>query len=378
MRFKTKSVHVGVNKDESYNSVITPIYPSSTFRFDNLKTTRGYDYTRSGNPTRKAAEENIASLEEGFAAYCTSTGMSAEAAVLHLLKAGDHVIAGNDIYGGTYRLMDTLFTKYNIEFSFVNMRDPENVTKAMKDNTKMVWVETPSNPLLNIIDIKAVSDIAIDNEALAVVDNTFMSPYFQRPFDLGADIIIHSTTKYLNGHSDVVGGAVVCKTEKLSDEIFYNVNSLGIGEAPFDSWLVLRGIKTLALRMEQHNSNGQKIAEFLDSHAGSIKTYYPGLTSHGQYELACRQMTGFGGMLSFDLDDTKVDLDTFFSRLKLFSLAESLGGVESLIEAPWYMSHASMTEEARAEAGIKRTNVRISAGIEDVEDLIEDLENALK
>jgi cystathionine gamma-synthase len=377
MRFLTKAVHTGVKKDDSYNSVITPIYPSSTFRFDSLGVNRGYDYTRSGNPTRKAAEENIAALEEGVAGYCTSTGMSAITALLHLLKTGDHVIAGNDIYGGTFRLMSSLFTDVGLQFSFVDMREPENVAKALRDNTKMIWIETPSNPLLNVVDIRSVCTLAKEHQCLSVVDNTFMSPYFQKPLRLGADIVMHSTTKYINGHSDVVGGVIVCKTKELSERVSYNVNALGVAEAPFDAWLVLRGIKTLGLRMEKHNANAQKIAEFLDSHPRAKKTYYPGLVSHPQYELSSKQMSGFGGMVSFDLDDSALDLDTFFSRLKYFSLAESLGGVESLVESPYYMSHSSMSEEARKEAGIQKSNVRLSIGIEDSEDLVQDIKQAL-
>lgn len=377
MKFGTKSVHIGVNKDTSYNSVTTPIYPSSTFAFEQIGKNRGYDYTRSKNPTRFAAEQNLAALEGGVAAYCTSTGMAAETAVLHLLKPDDHVIAGNDIYGGTYRLMAEIFSGLGILFDFIDMTNPDNVRKCIRKNTKMIWIETPSNPLLNIVDIKAVTDIASRENILTVADNTFMSPYFQKPFELGVDVIVHSTTKYINGHSDVVGGVVICKTEQVAEKIFFIVNSLGLGQAPFDSWLVLRGVKTLSLRMEKHNSNAGVIAEFLYNHPKSLKTYYPGLAGHPGHEIAKKQMSGFGGMVSFDLDTGKTGLDDFFSRLKYFSLAESLGGVESLIEAPWFMSHASMTEDARKEAKILPNNVRISIGIEDVDDLIEDLDQAL-
>ncbi|MBN2735543.1 MAG: PLP-dependent transferase [Spirochaetales bacterium] len=377
MKFNTKAVHEGVRKDESYNSVITPIYPSSTFRFDRIGENRGYDYTRSGNPTRKALEENIAALEEGVAASCTSTGMSASTAVLHLLKTGDHVITGNDIYGGTYRLMTSLFSDMGIKFDFIDMASVSNIKQYITSTTKMIWIETPSNPLLRIVDIRAICRIAQEQSLIVVVDNTFMTPYFQKPLLLGADISLHSTTKYINGHSDVVGGAIVSKTLDLAQKIYFNVNALGVSEAPFDSWLVLRGVKTLPLRMEKHQQNALKIAEFLNHHPKVIHTYYPGLKTHPNYELCQSQSSGFGAMLSFDLDESQLTLDDFFAKLKYYSLAESLGGVESLIEAPWYMSHASMSEEARNLAGIKKCNVRVSVGIEDSEDLIEDLSQAL-
>lgn len=378
MGFNTKAVHTGVAKDSQYQSVTTPLYTTSNFAFSDISTHTGYDYTRSGNPTRRAAEENIAALEGGVDARCTSTGMSAVTGVLHLLKAGDHVISGNDIYGGTFRLMHSIFSRLGITFSFIDMRDSKNVDSAMRENTRMVWIETPSNPLLNIVDIAAVAEIARKHNALSVVDNTFMTPYYQKPLQLGVDIVLHSTTKYINGHSDVVGGAIVSSTEALAEQIQFNVNALGIGEAPFDAWLVLRGVKTLGLRMEQHTRNAAAVAEFLQSHDKVETTYYPGLPTHPGHELASRQMTGFGGMVSFDFKPGAMPLNTFFSRLKYFTLAESLGGIESLVEAPYFMSHASMSEAARCEAGIKQTNVRLSIGIEDIDDLIDDLKSALK
>ena len=376
MKYDTQLVHTGVNKDPHFRSVITPIYPTSTFRFEKLGVKNEYDYTRSGNPTRRAAEECIAALEGGVSCACTSTGMSAEVLALHLIQSGDHVIAGDDIYGGTYRLMADVMTQWKVEFSFVNMRDLEQVKKAFQPNTKMVWVETPSNPLLNLVDITAVAEEANKNGSLVVADNTFTSPYLQSPFDLGVDVIVHSTTKYINGHSDVVGGAVVSKTEALAERIAYFCNALGVAEAPFDAWLVLRGVKTLSLRMNKHCENAHAVAEFLSGHRNVDRVYYPGLPDHPQHELAKRQMKKFGGMLSFDLKPG-CDLNSFFGRLKYFSLAESLGGVESLIEAPWHMSHASMNEEARAIAGIKPENIRVSVGIEDKEDLIADLKAGL-
>lgn len=379
LKFASKAVHTGVSKDSAYNSVITPLYPSSTFRFNKIGETNGYDYTRSGNPTRSALCENLAALEGGEAGYATATGMAAVTGVLHLLKSGDHVIAGNDIYGGTFRLLDSLFRNMGIETTFVNMGDPSNVKKEIRSNTKLIWIETPSNPLMNIVDIKAVSEIVnTDPYPLVCVDNTFPSPYLQRPLELGAHLVVHSTTKYINGHSDVVGGAIIAGTRELGDRVAYVVNALGIAQAPFDSWLVLRGVKTLGLRMEQHQKNARALAEFLEGHKAVKKVYYPGLKSHPQYELASTQMSGFGGMLSFDLDSGNYDIHKLFEHLSLYILAESLGGVESLIEAPWFMSHLSMPEEARREAGIDQFNIRVSLGIEDTEDLIADMAQGLE
>ncbi|MCA9407344.1 MAG: PLP-dependent transferase [Candidatus Omnitrophica bacterium] len=378
MDIRTKSVHNGVYKDKSYNSVTTPIYPTSTFAFDALGKNKGYDYTRSGNPTRTALEENIAALEGGVACSVTATGMAAVTAVLFYLKPGDHVITGDDIYGGTYRLFDQVFSKYGISFSFVNMRDLDAVQKAVNENTKMMWIETPSNPLLNIVDIEAVINAAKGKGIISVVDNTFLSPYFQSPFEFGADIVVHSTTKYLNGHSDVVGGAIIYKTKELEERGRFLVNALGVSEAPFDAWLVLRGVKTLAYRMEAHQANALAIAQFLENHPAVKKVYYPGLSSHPQYALIKKQMKGFGGMLSFELDTSKVSCDQLFSKLKYFSLAESLGGVESLIEHPWLMSHSSMGEKGLKSSGITQETIRVSVGIESAQDLIDDLTQALK
>jgi O-succinylhomoserine (thiol)-lyase len=378
MKIRTKSVHVGVNKDKSYNSVITPVYPTSTFYFDALGKNKGYDYTRSGNPTRAALEENIAALEGGVGCSATATGMAAVTALLFLLKPGDHIVTGDDIYGGTYRLFDQVFSKLGYSFSFINMRDLKAVEKAVRKETRMIWIETPSNPLLNIIDIEANTKIAKKNKLISVVDNTFLSPYFQRPFELGADLIVHSTTKYLNGHSDVVGGAIIYGSKQLEEKGRFLVNALGVSQAPFDAWLVLRGVKTLAQRMEAHQANAQKIAEFLEGHKNVKKVYYPGLKSHPQQSLIKKQMKGTGGMLAFELNTSKVGLEAFFKKLKYFALAESLGGVESLIEHPWSMSHSSMGEKALLSSGITKETIRVSVGIEDAEDLIEDLAGALK
>ena len=377
MQFETRCVHIGVDKDSAYLSATTPIYPSSTFRWDDLKTNRGFDYTRSGNPTRKALEENLTTLEGGIDCRATCTGMSAIAATMHLFQPGDHVIAGHDIYGGTYRLFDAVFRKMGIEFSFVKMGDPENVRKAMKPNTKCVWIETPSNPLLNIVDIAAICEVARKGGAISISDNTFLSPYLQRPFEHGCDIVVHSTTKYLNGHSDVVGGCVITRHKEHAEKVSYIVNALGLGCSPFDAWLVLRGVKTLGPRMEAHQRGAMAVAQFLDSHARVEHVYYPGLTDHPQHALAKRQQYGFGAMLSFDLKGGRPAVEKTLAKLKMFQLAESLGGVESLIEYPDTMSHASMGEAARREAGITEKTLRVSVGIEHPDDLIDDLKQGL-
>jgi cystathionine beta-lyase/cystathionine gamma-synthase len=377
MKLRTTAVHTGVYKDSSYNSVTTPIYPSSTFYFDSLGKHKGYDYTRSGNPTRSALEENIAALEGGVGCSATATGMAAITAVLFFLKPGDHIVTGDDIYGGTYRLFHQVFSKMGTTFSFLNMRHLDAVKEAIRPETKMIWIETPSNPLLNIIDLQAVIGLAKERGLLTVVDNTFLSPYFQRPFEFGADIVIHSTTKYLNGHSDVVGGAIVYARKDLEERGRFLVNALGISESPFDSWLVLRGVKTLAQRMEAHQSGALKVARFLETHPWVKKVYYPGLASHPQQGLIKKQMKGFGGMLAFELDTARVELNPFFNKLEYFCLAESLGGVESLIEHPWSMSHASMGEAGLKASGMTPETIRVSIGLEDPDDLIVDLKKAL-
>lgn len=377
MRFETKCVHVGVGKDESYKSVITPIYPSSTFAWDDLKTNRGFDYTRSGNPTRKALEENLAALEGGIDCRAMCTGMAAITATMHLFKPGDHIITGHDIYGGTYRLFDAVFSQMNIKFSFVRMGDPDEVRKAITPATKAIWIETPSNPLLNLVDIAALTKIAKEHKLITLADNTFMSPYFQRPFELGVDIVVHSMTKYLNGHSDVVAGCVITRDQENAEKISYICNALGLGCSPFDAWLVLRGLKTLGPRMEAHQRGSMALAEFLEGHSAVSRVYYPGLKSHPQYELAKRQMSGFGGMLSFDVKGGRAKAEQVMMNTKLFSMAESLGGVESLIEYPETMSHASISEESRRAAGISENTLRVSVGIEHPDDLIADMKQVL-
>ncbi|MBM4031349.1 MAG: PLP-dependent transferase [Planctomycetes bacterium] len=375
--FETLCVHQGVAKDTTYNAVITPIYATSTFAFEGPGRTKGYDYSRTANPTRTALEENLAALEGGARASATATGMAAETTVLHLFDAGAHLIAGHDIYGGTYRLFHNLFTQRAMAFSFVDMRDPANVARAITPATKGIWIETPSNPLLNLVDIAAVTAIAKARGLLTIADNTFLSPYFQRPLDLGVDVVVHSTTKYLNGHSDVVGGAIISKTAELGQRVFLLVNALGTCCSHFDAWLVLRGIKTLPLRMAAHERNALALARFLEGRPEAARVYYPGLPSHPQHELARRQMTGFGGMLSFDIRGGRDAAFRFIQSLQLFAFAESLGGVESLIEHPDSMSHASMIPGARAAAGISDGTIRISAGIESTEDLIADFAQAL-
>jgi cystathionine gamma-synthase len=378
MRLPTIAIHSGVDKDNSYNSVITPIYQTSTFRFENIGTTKGYDYTRTSNPTRKALEENIAALEGGLSAKAVATGMAATTTALHFLRAGDHVICTNDCYGGTERLLRTYSEMFGFQLSYVNMADLEAVRSAIRKNTKGFWIETPSNPLLNVVDIRSLAALAHECNALAFVDNTFLTPYFQSPFALGADIIIHSTTKYLNGHSDVVGGAVVVNRPELADRLHSIVNTLGVGQSPFDSWLVLRGIKTLIPRMKAHEENARVVADFLSQHPGVSRVYYPGLPSHPGHEIAKRQQRGFGGMVSFEVKNGIEKVNKVLRSTKIFALAESLGGIESLICHPATMTHASMNPELREKAGINERVIRLSIGIEDQSDLIEDLDQALK
>ena len=377
MRFETKCVHVGVDKDSTYNSCITPIYPTSTFRWVDLETNKGFDYTRSGNPTRQALEQSIAALEGGIDCKATSTGMSAITCAMYLFKPGDHIISGHDIYGGTFRLFSKVLTEYGLTFSFVNMSDPANVRAALTPQTKGIWIETPSNPLLNLVDLAAVTSIAKEAGAITLADNTFLSPYLQRPFEFGVDVVVHSTTKYLNGHSDVVGGAVVTRHQAHAERIAFMHNALGLACSPFDAWLVLRGIKTLGPRMEAHQRGAIAVAQMLAEHPKVERVYFPGLPTHPQHELAKRQQRGFGAMLSFDIQGGRAQAEKTMMATQLFQMAESLGGVESLIAYPVTMSHASMTPEARAAAGISEKTIRLSVGIESPADLVEDLRQAL-
>ena len=377
LRFETRCVHGGVHKDQQYNSVTTPIYPTSTFYWNSLESHSGYDYTRSSNPTRKALEENIAALEGGAGCVATSTGMSAIHCAMALLSPGDHVIAPADLYGGTFRLFDRFLQEKGIQFTFVDMTKLDLVAAAFRPNTKAVWIETPSNPLLKVIDIAAVTNLARSHSTISICDNTFLSPYLQRPIELGVDIVVHSTTKYINGHSDVVGGCVVSASPETAKRIAWICNALGLSCSPFDAWLVLRGIKTLGCRMEAQQASALRIAHFLESHPLVERVYYPGLESHPQHELAKRQQKGFGAMLAFDVRDGRPVAEKVCMNSRLFDVAESLGGIESLISFPTTMSHASMTPTARAAAGITEKTVRVSVGLEHADDLITDLQQAL-
>jgi cystathionine gamma-synthase len=377
----TQCVHAGVQPDPAYGAVMPPLYLSSTFAFKDICTNAGFDYTRSGNPTRAALEEAIALLEGGHGATCTSTGMSAILVALNLFEQGSHLISTVDCYGGTFRLLEHAKKAYGLEVTYLDLADLDGVKAAMKHNTRMIWIETPSNPLLRLTDIAAVAAIGHGQPGcLVAVDNTFLSPYLQRPFELGADLVIHSTTKYLNGHSDVVGGVVVSAPGRLAltQQIQSVNNLLGTSQAPHDCFLVLRGLKTLPLRMRQHEATAQVLAEYLAAHPAVGKVHFPGLPSHPQHELAKRQQRGFGAMLSFELKEGgNARLNHVLRRLRWFTLAESLGGVESLVAHPASMTHASMTPEARKKAGITDDLIRLSVGLEDVQELRADLEYAL-
>jgi len=356
---------------------MTPIYQSSTFVFEDIGKHRGFDYTRSGNPTRQALEDSLASLEGGSFAAAVTSGMAAITTVLHLFTTGDEIICTDDCYGGTARLLKTIQEHFGIKVHFEDLRNHERLESLINSRTRAVWIETPSNPLLNLVDIEAVSTCAKKHGLLSIVDNTFLSPYLQQPFRLGADIVVHSTTKYLNGHSDVIGGALLSCNPELDQKLKYLVNTLGTCAQPFDCWLVLRGIKTLVPRMKEHLYNAQGVAEFLAGHPKVKQVFYPGLASHPQHELARRQQRGFGAMVSFDLDGNIEDVNRVLKGTKLFALAESLGGVESLIEHPATMSHLSMGNEHRQAVGITDSVIRLSIGIEDRDDLIDDLRRAL-
>ena len=377
MSFHTDTIHAGVAPDKAYGAIMTPIYQSSTFVFEDIGKHKGFDYTRSGNPTRKALEDSVAALEGCSCAVAVTTGMSAVATVMHLFNAGDEIICTDDCYGGTARLLKTIQEHFDIRVHFISLREPSVIEGYINGKTRAVWIETPSNPLLNLIDIEAVTAIARAHGLLSIVDNTFLSPYNQQPFRLGADIVVHSTTKYLNGHSDVVGGAVLSNSPEIDEKLKYLVNTLGTCAQPFDCWLVLRGIKTLVPRMKEHERNAMAVARFLDSHPKVSRVFFPGLETHPQHELAKRQQRGFGGMVSFEVDGGIEEVNRILKGTKLFALAESLGGVESLIEHPATMSHASMGAEHRAAVGITDGVIRLSVGIEDPDDLIADLGLAL-
>lgn len=378
MKFGTKAVHAGVTPDPSTGAIMTPIYQTSTYVQESPAKHKGYAYARGANPTRNALQKSIAALENGKFALCFSSGMGATDAVIKLLNPGDEVITSNDLYGGSYRMFRRVFEKYGIKFHFIDLSDINNVHAYMNANTKLFWLETPTNPLMNIVDIQACVEIAKKQNILVAVDNTFASPYLQNPLDLGADIVMHSVTKYLGGHSDVVMGALIVNDEKLFQDLAFIHNSCGAVPGPQDSFLVLRGIKTLHLRMERHCLNGKKIAEYLKSHSKVGKVYWPGFTDHPNHNIAKKQMRDFGGMLSFTLkDDSLPKAIKLMESVELFSLAESLGGVESLINHPASMTHASIPKEEREKSGLVDSLMRLSIGIEDVEDLIADLELAL-
>ena len=378
MRFETLAIHAGERPDKAFGAISVPIYQTSTFVFEDVGKTRGYDYSRTANPTRKVLEDTIACLEGGKAGFAFATGMAAETTVMHLLKAGDHVISGDDVYGGTYRLFQNVMRDFGLEFTFVRMDNRERIEQAIKPNTRMLWLETPSNPLLNIVDVEMAVDIAKKHNLMTVIDNTFATPYFLRPIEYGVDLVVHSTTKYFNGHCDVVGGAVVTTTDELTQKVQFLLNAMGSCASPFDCWLVLRGIETLPVRMRQHEENAFIVANYLAGHPSVNKVFYPGLESHPGHEIARRQMQGFGGVVSFEIKSGIESVNTFLRRLKIFSLAESLGGVASLAEHPATMSHASMPKDYREKVGITDELIRLSVGLENIDDLIDDLEQALK
>jgi len=377
MKFKTRAIHSGQKPDKTTGAVIVPVYQTSTFEQEGIEKNKGYDYSRSDNPTRKSLEILIASLEGGKYGLAFASGLAATNAVLHLLKKGDHIIAGNDLYGGTYRLLESVFKPWGVEVTYADINDASDFGRSVKENTRLIWIETPTNPLLKIADIRAIGKIAKEHNIILAVDNTFASPYFQTPIKLGAQVVVHSTTKYLAGHSDIIGGAVVTSDEALYNEIKFYQNAAGAVPGIWDVWLTIRGIKTLAVRMKEHEKNALYLAKFLEKHPKVEKVYYPGLPSHENYELAKEQMKGFGGMISIEIKGDYKDVELFFSKLKLIFLAESLGGVESLACYPPRMTHGSLSESERHKRGIKDNLIRISVGIEDKEDLKFALEKAL-
>lgn len=378
MKFATRAIHAGQEPDPSTGSVMTPIFQTSTYAQAGIGDNKGYEYSRSGNPTRTALEECLASIENGKYGLAFASGLAAETAILSLLSSGDHIVSGDDLYGGTYRLFERVMSRYQIQATYVGAADVASYEKAIRPNTRMIWLETPTNPLLSLTDIKAVVEIAHSRNLLVVVDNTFATPYLQQPLELGADIVVHSTTKYINGHSDVVGGAVITNNDEAYEAIKFYQNAAGGVPGPFDSWLTMRGIKTLAVRMRQHEQNAREIANYLNEHPAVEKVYYPGLTSHPDHELAKRQMKGFGGMVSFVMKGSYADLQTKVRRFKVIALAESLGGVESLVCHPASMTHGSIPREIRESRGLTDMLLRLSIGIEDVEDLIAELDQVLR
>ena len=378
MKIATKFIHAGAEPDPSTGAIMTPIYQTSTYVQEAPGKNKGYEYARSQNPTRKALEDAFAIIENGKYGLAFSSGVAATDAVIKLLESGDEAIAGNDLYGGTYRLFTKLFEKFGIKFTYVDASDINKIKSAVTKKTKLIWLETPTNPLLSIIDIEAVANIAKENKILVVVDNTFASPYLQNPLDLGADIVMHSVTKYIGGHSDLIQGCLVVNDHDLREKLYFIQKSSGAVPGPMDCFLALRGIKTLHLRMQRHCENGEKIAHFLRNHPKVLKTYWCGFEDHPGYAIAKKQMRGFGGMISFELKDQSIEAtNKVLSSTKLFSLAESLGGVESLINHPATMTHASIPREERIKNGLTDSLIRLSVGVEDADDLIEDLKQAI-
>lgn len=376
MGFSTDAIHAGQEPDLKTGAVITPIYQTSTYAQEELGKHKGYEYGRTQNLTRESLEKNIAVLEKGKYGIAFSSGLAATNALMNLVKSGDHIIISNNVYGGTYRLYELVLKDFGLDYSWVNTSDLKNIEDAIQPNTKLVFVETPTNPMLTITDLKGVAEICKNHNLKSIVDNTFMSPYFQNPLELGCDIVFHSSTKYINGHSDVVSGIVVTSDEKIHERLRYIQNAAGAIPGPFDCWLILRATKTLAVRMERHEKNANQLAEYFDKNEKAKKVYYPGLKSHPQHELAKKQMRGFGGMISVDFGDIEI-AKKVVNNVKVFTLAESLGGVESLVCHPASMTHAAVPKEERDKMGLTESLVRFSVGIEDIEDLIEDIDNIL-
>ena len=379
MKFNTKVIHAGVEPDTATGAIMTPIYQTSTYVQEEIGKHKGFEYSRTGNPTRSALETSIASLENAQYGACFGSGLAAIDCVVKMLNPGDEVISTNDLYGGSYRIFKTIFEKYGIKFHFVDMLEIENIEQCINDNTKLIWIETPTNPMMNIIDIKEITEMVASKDIMVGVDNTFATPYLQKPIDLGADIVMHSVTKFLGGHSDVVMGALVTNDAQIAEEMYRIQNSSGAVCGPMDSFLVLRGIKTLHLRVQRHCENGRKVAEFLKSHPKVDQVYWPGFEEHKNHEVAKSQMKDFGGMVSFTLVGDDVEqAKKIVAKTHLFTLAESLGGVESLIGHPSTMTHASIPREERLKSGVKDSLIRLSVGIEDSDDLIKDLENSMQ
>ena len=373
--FGTRAIHAGQRPDLLSGAIMTPIYTTSTYVQEGLGDNKGYEYARGKNPTREALERNVAALEGGVHGFAFSSGMGCLDSIMKMFKSGDHIISGENVYGGTFRLFDKILQNFGLEFSFVDARDPERIADAVKPNTRAILIETPTNPLMRLTDLSAVSVIAKKQGAMFIVDNTFATPFFQKPFEHGADVVYHSTTKYLNGHSDMIGGIAVTKSDEIAAKLQFIQNAAGAVPGPFDSWLALRGTKTLHLRMPRHDSNGRAIAAWLANKMGPENVIYPGLASHPQHELAKRQMKGFGGMISVEMG-TKARANEVLRKFRVFSLAESLGGVESLISHPASMTHASVEIDRRAQLGITEGLIRLSCGVEEIDDLMADVEQA--